>query len=73
MHRTTRKDSAPPPELISEPFFSKTCLKALTLLEPQSRFGDKPVKFQVVCPRNGTAVLKGLRRLTGAQNENGGF
>ena len=32
----------------------------LTLLEPQSRFGDKPVKFQVVCPQNGTAVLKGL-------------
>ena len=32
----------------------------LTLLEPQSRFGDKPVKFQVVCPQNGTEVLKGL-------------
>ena len=32
----------------------------LTLLEPQSRFGDKPLKFQVVCPHNGTAVLKGL-------------
>ena len=32
----------------------------LTPLEPQSRFGDKPVKFQVVCPQNGTAVLKGL-------------
>ena len=31
----------------------------LTLLEPQSRFGDKAVKFQVVCPQNGTAVLKG--------------
>ena len=31
-----------------------------TLLEPQSRFGDKQVKFRVVCPRNGTAVLKGL-------------
>ena len=30
-----------------------------TLLESQSRFGDKPVKFQVVCHRNGTAVLKG--------------
>ena len=27
----------------------------LTLLErPQSRFGDKSVKFQVVCPQNGT-------------------
>ena len=34
----------------------------LTHLEPQSRFGDKPVKFQVVCPQNGTAVLKGLTR-----------
>ena len=32
----------------------------LTPLEPQSRFGDKPVKFQIVCPQNGTAVLKGL-------------
>ena len=33
-----------------------------TLLEPQSRFGDRPLKFQVVCPQNGTAVLKGLKR-----------
>ena len=32
----------------------------LTLLEPQSRFGDKPLKCQVVCPQNETAVLKGL-------------
>ena len=24
--------------------------RALTLLEPLSRFGDKPLKFQVVCP-----------------------
>ena len=32
----------------------------LTLLEPQSRFWDKPAKIQVVCPQNGTAVLKGL-------------
>ena len=30
------------------------------LLEPQSRSGDKPLKFLVVCPLNGTAVLKGL-------------
>ena len=36
----------------------KTGLRFLTLLEPQSRSGDKPVKFQVVCPQNGTAVLK---------------
>ena len=33
----------------------------LTLLEPKSRFGDKPLKFRVVCPQNGTAVLKGLK------------
>ena len=26
----------------------------------QSRFGDKSLKFKVVCPQNGTAVLKGL-------------
>ena len=26
----------------------------------ESRFGDKPVKFQVVYHRNGSAVLKGL-------------
>ena len=34
------------------------------LLEPQSRFGKKPLKFQVVCcPQNGTAVLMGLTLL----------
>ena len=32
----------------------------LTLLEPESRFGDKLFKFQVVCPQNGTGALKGL-------------
>ena len=37
--------------------------ESLILLEPQSRFGDKPVKFQVVCPQNETAVLKELRLL----------
>ena len=26
-------------------------VEALTLLEPQSRFGDTPLKFQVVCPQ----------------------
>ena len=35
----------------------------LTLLEPQSRSGDNPVKFQVVLSPNGTAVLKGLMKL----------
>ena len=34
--------------------------ESLTLLEPRSRFVDKPLKFQVVCPQNGTAVVKGL-------------
>ena len=29
------------------------------LLGLQSRFGDKPVNFQVLCPQHGTAVLKG--------------
>ena len=33
----------------------------LLLLELQARFGDKPVKFQVMCPPNGAAVLKRLR------------
>ena len=32
----------------------------LTLLELQSRLGDEPVELQVVCPQNGTAVLKGF-------------
>ena len=32
----------------------------LTLLEPQPRSGDTPLKHQVVCPQNGTAVLTGL-------------
>ena len=33
---------------------------SLALVEPLSRFEDKPVEFQVVCPQNGTAVLRGL-------------
>ena len=37
--------------------------RLLTLLGPQPRFGDNPVKFQVVCPQNGTAVVKGLTLL----------
>ena len=39
-------------------WFPITSQKGLALLEPQSRFGDKPLRFEVVCPRNGTAVLK---------------
>ena len=34
----------------------------LTLLGPQSRFLEKTVKFYVICPPNGTAVLKGSKR-----------
>ena len=41
------------------PSFLSPC-HSFTLLEPQSRFGDKPLNFQVVCPQNGTAVLNGL-------------
>ena len=33
----------------------------LTLLGPQSRSGDKLLEIRMVCPRNGNAVLKGLR------------
>ena len=33
--------------------------KHSTLLEPQSRFGGKPLNFQVVYPQNGAAVLMG--------------
>ena len=36
------------------------CTALLTHLEPQSRFGLKLLEFWVVCPQNGTAVLKGL-------------
>ena len=32
----------------------------LTLLEPRSRFGDKLPRIRLLCPQNGTAVLKGL-------------
>ena len=35
--------------------------RLLTLLGPQSRFGDRALNFQVVCPQNGAAVLKGLQ------------
>ena len=40
------------------------CSAKLTLLEPQSRSGDKPLKFQVVLSPNGTAVLNGLKLRT---------
>ena len=35
----------------------------MSLLEPQSRFGDKSLGIRVFCPQIGTAVLKGLRVL----------
>ena len=46
---------------ISDPVPSKICLNPL---EPRSRFGDKPLKFQVACPQNGTAALKGVKGQT---------
>ena len=36
---------------------------ALTLLGPQSRFGDKSLGIVEVCPQIGAAVLKGLSGL----------
>ena len=33
----------------------------LTPLELQCRFGGQPLTFQVVCPQNGTAVLKRVK------------
>ena len=38
----------------------------LTLLELQSHFGDNPLKFQVLFPQIGTAVLKGFSRTCGS-------
>ena len=34
------------------------CTCCLILLTLQSRFGDKSLKLQAVCPHNGTALLK---------------
>ena len=42
---------------------SKKPDRLLTLSELQSSFGDKPAKFQVICPQNGTAVLEELTPL----------
>ena len=41
--------------LISSPFAQKN--------RRQTRFGDKPFKFHVFCPENGTAVLKNLEKV----------
>ena len=35
-----------------------TCSLVFTRLDLQSRLGDKPHKFEVVCPQKGTPVLK---------------
>ena len=35
--------------------------RALTPSEPQSRFGETLLEIWLVCPQNGTAVLKGLK------------
>ena len=40
--------------------FAGEAWSSLTPLEPQSRFGDTLLEVWVVCPQNGTAVLKGL-------------
>ena len=53
-----RRSSSPP--LNSVRFTILVEQPSLTLLELQSHFGDKPLKFQVVCTPNGTAVLKGF-------------
>ena len=52
---------APGDSVFSATYYMYVVL-TLTRLEPQSRYGDKPVKFLliVVCSQNGTAVLKGL-------------
>ena len=32
----------------------------LSLFAPQSRFGGELLRIRLVCPQNGTALLKGL-------------
>ena len=39
------------------------CDTLSTLLEPQSRCGGKPLKFQVVCPQNGTAAQRRVKNM----------
>ena len=58
-----------PPRRIAEfsAWWGHTKPIAGTIEEPQPRFGDRPVKFQVFCPPNGTAVLKGLRAYTACE------
>ena len=44
--------------------------EVLSLLEPHFRFGDKLLKFQVVCPQIGTAVLYGQVSTKSSQSPN---
>ena len=56
--------------VLYEFIFLRTCnwnnsserVEVLTPLESQFRFGGKLLEIGVVCPQNGTAVLKGLRQ-----------
>ena len=41
----------------------------LNLAEPQSRFGGKPLQFQVVCPHDGTAVRERVKSRTGSDRQ----
>ena len=41
----------------NQPIHAIIRIHLLTLLEPQSRLGDKPLKLQETCPQNGPAVL----------------
>ena len=43
----------------------QTGMATLTLLGLQSRFGDKLLRIRLVCPQNGTAVLKASRTQNG--------
>ena len=46
-------------ETISNTSLDTQFLGRYSLLEPQPRFGDRRLNFQVVCPQNGAAALKG--------------
>ena len=46
-----------------------TLCQLIALLGPQSRFGDKLLEIRLVCPQNGTAVLKGLGSVNMARAE----
>ena len=49
---------------------STSHVAALTLLEPQSRFGDTSLGIRAVCPQIGTAALKGLKGIAGPRRHN---